>query len=34
MIGECGHAAQGFVDPYNRDDIVDEFERVLDGLHV
>jgi len=34
MIGEYGHAAREFVDPYNWNDIVDEFERVLEGIHV
>ena len=34
MIEEYGSKARGFVEPYNWDDIVDEFERVLEGLHV
>ncbi|MCK4733717.1 MAG: hypothetical protein KAT65_14785, partial [Methanophagales archaeon] len=34
MIGEYGPAARGFVEPYNRDDIVDEFEGILEGIHV
>ena len=32
MIEEYRHAARGFVELYNGDDIVDEFERVLEGV--